>query len=108
VFDASDQGMYLYLDDHHKACNKLFATWLGYKSPAAWAASKTPFAKLFVDEKSARTLVKAYQNAMERAVASVVPVSWKSKSGKKVKTQVILVPLAHKDIEYALHFVTKK
>ncbi len=35
ILDQSSQGIYVYLDDSHKACNERFAEMLGYHSAAA-------------------------------------------------------------------------
>ena len=105
IFENSEQGIYLYLDDMHKVCNKKFASLLGYKSPADWAKMDQPFPEIFVDKKSQNALVGAYQKAMEKMAASTIKVKWKKKSGKGVSTTVILVPIAYKNHLFALHFV---
>jgi PAS domain-containing protein len=46
VLDGSGQGVYICLDDAHKACNARFAAMLGYRSPAEWAAEPGPFLAL--------------------------------------------------------------
>lgn len=51
VLDSSEQPIFLYLDDNHKACNSKFATLLGYKSPQEWAEVQG-FLELYVAEKS--------------------------------------------------------
>lgn len=106
VFESSEQPMYLYLDDTHKACNQKFASLLGYRTPEEWAREKE-FTAL-VAEKSAETLVTAYQSAMERKIGSTIGVTWKRKSGRTVDTTVILVPVAYKEHLFALHFVSPK
>lgn len=106
LFDASEQGMYLYLDDAHKSCNKKFASMLGYESPQVWASLLGSFPDLFVSSKSQRVLVSAYQKAMEQGVASECKVTWKKKSGGTVDTTVILVPVSYHGHLFALHFVS--
>jgi hypothetical protein len=108
IFENSEQAMYLYLDDVHKACNKRFADLLGYESPKAWAAGDEPFPLAFVASKSRRTLVSAYQDAMERFVGSTIDVTWQAKSGRTVESQVILVPIAYEGHLFALHFITQR
>jgi len=106
VFEKSEQAMYLYLDDVHKICNKRFADLLGYDSPKAWAAGDEPFPMVFVASKSRRTLVSAYQDAIERFIGSTIDVTWQAKSGQTVDTHVILVPVAYEGHVFALHFIS--
>jgi PAS domain-containing protein len=107
IFDSSRQGVYLYLDDAHKTCNKNFAALLGYKSVAEWEKQEGPFTALFADGKSQKSLVSAYQNAMEKLIGSTINVTWKRKDGKRVKTTVILVPMSYRGHLFALHFISK-
>ena len=97
--------MYLYLDDTHKACNSKFAALLGYKSPKEWAEVKGAL-EPFVAEKSQETLSSTYWNAMNKMIASKIPVTWKKKNGGTVDTNVILVPMAYAGHLFAVHFVS--
>lgn len=105
IFESSEQAMYLYLDDNHKACNRKFAALLGYKSPKEWAEVKGALGP-FVAEKSQETLSSAYWKAMNQMIASTIPVTWKKKSGGTVDTTVILVPMAYAGHLFAVHFVS--
>ena len=107
VFSQSEQGVYVYLDDVHKACNRRFASMLGYGSPEKWAAVEDSFPK-FVADGSQRTLISAYRGAMEKMAGSTIEVTWNRKSGGTVKTKVILVPIAYEGHLFALHFVSRK
>jgi carbohydrate-binding DOMON domain-containing protein len=106
IFESSEQPMYLYLDDTHKTCNQKLASLLGYKTPNEWA-SVEGFSDL-VEEKSMESLAAAYNDAMTRMVGSTVNVKWLKKSGDKVDTSVILVPIAYNEHLFALHFVSPK
>ena len=111
VFESSEQAIYLYLDDVHKACNERFSTLLGYASPDEWAGTvitEKSFPELFADSKSQEALVSAYLDAMKRMVGSVIDVTWKRKTGGKVDTTVIMVPVAYQEHLFALHFISKK
>lgn len=108
VFDHSEQAMYLYLDDVHKVCNKRFADLLGYDSPKAWAAVDEPFPMAFVTPRSRRTLISAYQDAIERFVGSAIDVTWQTKTGGTVDTRVILVPVIYEDHVFALHYISPR
>lgn len=108
VFEGSEQGIYIYLDDIHKCCNENFAKMLGYGSAKEWMAVKKPFTESFVDKKSQSDLVHAYGSAMEKVIASSIEVNWLAKSGKTLSTSVILVPIEFKGHLMALHFVEEK
>ena len=69
VLEGSEQPIFIYLDDNHKACNNKFATLLGFKSAEKWAAIEG-FLEPFVAEKSRDTLMNAYWDAMNKRVAS--------------------------------------
>ena len=70
IFGKSGQGVYIYLDDRHIACNARFAKMLGYSSSKAWAAAKGSFPLIFVAEGSRSALIHAYRNAMEKKIGS--------------------------------------
>lgn len=107
IFSNSQQGVYIYLDDTHKVCNKKFAALLGYESAEEWAQVEESFPDAFVSEESQEELVGAYQEAMENSVGSAIKVTWKKKFGESVSTDVILVPIAHDGHLLALHFVSE-
>jgi hypothetical protein len=92
VLDSSEQPIYIYLDDNHKACNNRFANLLGYESPMKWAEIPG-FLEVYVAEKSRDAAMKAYWNAMKRMVASLTQVTWMKKDGGMVDSTVILVPI---------------
>lgn len=106
LFTTSAQAMYVYEDDHSKACNARFAKLLGYATPEAWASIHTSFPSAFVAPKSQAALVEAFQAAMDEGRASNVPITWKRKDGKTVDTDVILVPVDVDGTRLALHFIT--
>ena len=108
ILKESKQGIYIYLDDTHKLCNEKFASMLGYGSAEEWAKVNKPFTEAFVEgTHSQHTLVSAYQEAMESKTGSNIEVTWKTKTGGKVNTKVILVPVSVKRELLALHFITK-
>lgn len=105
IFENSEQGMYIYLDDSHKICNKKFATLLGYGSEDEWSKVEESFPSAFVANQSQRTLVSSYQDAMRNSVGSTNDITWKKKDGSTVSTTVLLVPISHEGHIFALHFV---
>ena len=106
IFNNSSQGMYIYLDDTHKICNEKFADILGYESLAEWSKNENSFTEIFVEENSAKELVGAYVDAMEKLIGSHINITWKKKNGENVKTDVILVPIPFEGHILALHFVS--
>lgn len=106
VFDESQQSVYVYLDDSNKACNKRFASLLGYASPTEWAKVDQSFPEAFVHPKDRRTLVKAYEEAMNKMVGSTISIKWKEKGGGEVPATTILVPIVYEGHRLALHFIT--
>lgn len=106
ILANSEQGVYIYLDDLHKVCNKKFATFLGYESEEEWAKREGAFPEVFVDDQSQETLVSSFIEAMEKNVGSTNEIVWKKKDGSSVDSKVILVPISHNGHLFALHFVT--
>jgi carbohydrate-binding DOMON domain-containing protein len=104
IFDSSKQAIYLYLDDNHKICNKKFAEMQGFSSPEEWAKIENPL-EAGVDKMSQDTVVSAYQDAMERLVASKVDVKLKKKAGGTFNASIIMVPVAYQGHMFALHFI---
>ena len=106
LFEQSTQGIYLYLDDEHKVCNKKFADMLGYKSADEWAANEYPVED--VDEEDRDKAIHAFVHASEHGLASALSGTWIAKDGTKIKTDVIMVPIPYKDELFVLHFITPK
>ena len=107
IFDASEQAIYLYLDDNHKVCNNKFASLLGYPSPEDWAKIKNPLDEN-VDKKSQDAVVLAYFNATEKMIGSAMDVKLKTTSGRVFDANVIVVPVAYQKHMFALYFISKK
>jgi PAS domain-containing protein len=105
ILDSSQQAIYIYLDDIHKVCNAKYASLLGYRSPEEWAELVDPLQSTVV-QGSQETLVKAYNQAMEKLIPSTIQVNWKKKTGGTVGTTVVLVPIAYDDHLFALHFIS--
>ena len=106
VLEKSKQAIYIYLDDNHKVCNKKFADLLGYESPKEWANTDAPLAD--VVEEDQQSVIDAYMNASERMVASSIEVRSKNiKTGKIVKTKMIIAPIGHAGHVFTAHFFSK-
>ncbi len=105
IFDSSEQGIYLYLDDTHKVCNKKFAQMQGFNSPEEWAKVDNPL-EVGVEKSSQPAIVSAYNNAMEKLIASKISVKLKKKAGGTFGASVIMVPVAYQGHLFALHYIT--
>ena len=105
ILDESEQPIFIYLDDNHKACNEKFSSMLGFKSPEEWA-QKQGFLDVYVTEKSRETLSTAYWNAMEKKNASTIPMIWMKKDGAALESTMILVPMFFEGHMFSVHFVT--
>ena len=106
VLEKSGQAIYLYLDDNHKVCNKKFADLLGYKSPKEWADAEAPLSD--VVEEDQQGVIDVYMNASEKMVASAIELRFKNKrTGKIVKTRMIIAPVAHAGHVFTAHFFSK-
>ena len=105
VLDGSEQPIYIYLDDNHKACNEKLAFMLGYNSPKEWAETQG-FLEVFVAEKSRETLYSAFQNVMNKMVASTIQLTWMKKNGVTIDSTVIMLPMFFQGHIFAVHFVT--
>jgi hypothetical protein len=106
VFDSSEQPIFLYLDDNHKACNSKFAKMLGFKSPQEWAEIQGVL-EVSVAEKSRETLMTAYWDAMKKKVASTTQITWMKKGGGTFDSTVVLVPMFFDGHLFSVHFVTQ-
>jgi len=105
VFDSSEQPIFLYLDDNHKACNSKFAKMLGFKSPQEWAEIPSVLG-VSVAEKSRDTLTTACWDAMNKKTASTTQITWMKKGGGTFDSTVILVPMFFDGHLFSVHFVT--
>lgn len=105
VLDGSEQPIFIYLDDNHKACNSRFASMLGFKSPKEWA-EKSGFLEVYVAEKSRETLSSAYWDAVKKMAVSTIQPTWMKKDGATIDSTMILVPMFFQVHLFAVHFVS--
>jgi hypothetical protein len=105
ILDKSEQPIFIYLDDNHKACNDKLASMLGVKSAQEWA-EKPGFLDIYVAEKSRETLASAYWKAVEKMSASTIQLTLMKKGGKTIDSTMILVPMLFEGHMFAVHFLT--
>jgi hypothetical protein len=81
---------------------------LGYTSADELlkVAAKSSFLEAAVAEDSLKRVPETYLKAVQDKVASTIPVTWKKKDGRSLKTQVIFVPFSVHGNIMVLHFVT--
>ncbi len=106
LFKKSSQAIYLYLDDEHKICNEKFAKLLGYKSPREWVKNLYPVDDLA--RKDQKKGIKAFMEASNKLKASTVSGTWIRKGGKKINTNVTMVPFPYSGEVFVLHFISPK
>jgi PAS domain S-box-containing protein len=106
IYTSSPQGVYLYLDDEHKSCNKKFADMLGYASPDEWVANEFPVGDVL--EKDRENVIEAYMQASENLKASTLEATLVNKNGKQIKTEVTMAPITYRNEVFVLHFITLK
>jgi len=106
LLEKSEQGIFIYFDDTHKVCNEKFAAMLGYSSAKEWAETDAPLADVVEEDQDA--LVAAYENTMAKLVASSLAVSVKNvKTKRRIKMQLVLVPIAYAGHLFAIEFFNK-
>jgi len=107
ILGQTTQGVYFYLDDPHWICNERLASMLGYASAAELIklASESSLLDALVTSDSRDEVVNTYMNTVEKKVAASTPVSWKTKSGGSIMTNVIFVPISFHGNFLTLHFV---
>ncbi len=105
ILEGSEQPIFIYLDDNHKACNNKLASMLGFNSPQEWA-EKQGFLEAYVAEKSRETLSNAYWASIKKMAASTIQVTWLKKDGGEIDSTMVLVPMFFQGHMFAVHFVT--
>lgn len=105
LFNKSSQGIVLYLDDHHKTCNKKYAELLGYKSVGEFEKNEYPVDD--IDPKDQEKAIKAFMKVSEKLEATTAGGTMKKQNGGKFKAQVIMIPLPYKNETFVLEFFSK-
>ena len=77
---------------------------LGYKSVKEWVTFQYPVSDVL--EKDQKKAINAYMKASKKFVSSKVTGTWVKKNGKKIKTEVLMVPFSYGDEVFVLHFIT--
>ncbi|MDO8635876.1 MAG: PAS domain S-box protein [Dehalococcoidia bacterium] len=106
VMDKSADGVFIYLDDQHKACNIKLADMFGY-TKEEWEA-KSPFLDNFIAEDDQQTVSDNYWKNIKvaRTVSSEV-IRGVRKDGKLFKAHITQFPLSYKRRLFTIGFVHK-
>jgi len=106
VLEQSTQGVYLYLDDVHKVCNKRFSDLLGYESPRQWADTEAPLADVVSADQAA--VVRAYNAAVKRFKATRVSLKFRNiATHRTMKRQMIIIPVPFQGHIFTAQFIDK-
>jgi PAS domain S-box-containing protein len=105
LFDASPDGMYVWLDEEHWVCNQRFADLLGYDSPDE--LNDTPnFLQRMVHEDDQQHFSWNYWN---RVQALAFPATFRfratRKDGSTFQAETDMIPLTYGGHTFAYHFV---
>lgn len=104
VMEQSPDGVYLWLDETHKACNERLANLFGF-TVEEWSATQ-PFLENFVAEEDRRLYSWNYHN---RVAALAFPVTFRfrglRKDGSTFAAETDMIPVSHRGHAVAYHFV---
>jgi PAS domain S-box-containing protein len=106
VFESSPDGMYLWLDEEHKACNERLAKLYGF-SVEEWREAQ-PFLDSFVAEEDRALYSWNYHN---RVAKLAFPVTFRfrglRKDGATFAAETDMIPISHRGYAVAYHFVRR-
>jgi PAS domain S-box-containing protein len=106
VMEGSPDGVYLWLDEAHKACNERLANLFGY-TVEEWCATE-PFLENFVAEEDRKVFSWNYHN---RVAALAFPVTFRfrgqRKDGSTFAAETDMIPISHRGHAVAYHFVRR-
>jgi PAS domain S-box-containing protein len=105
LFDASTDGVYVWLDEEHWICNQRFADLLGYDSPDE--LNDTPkFLQRMVHEDDQQHFSWNYWN---RVQALAFPTTFRfrgtRKDGSAFQAETDMIPFTYGGHTFAYHFV---
>jgi PAS domain S-box-containing protein len=103
VMEQSPDGVYLWLDETHKACNERLAKLFGY-TVEEWCAAQ-PFLDNFVAEEDRGMFSWNYH---KRVAALTFPVTFRfrglRKDGSTFSAETDMIPVSHRGHAVAYHF----
>ena len=106
VMEQSPDGVYLWLDEAHKACNERLAKLFGF-TVEEWQATQ-PFLENFVVEEDRKMFSWNYHN---RVAALAFPVTFRfrglRKDGSTFAAETDMIPISYRGHAVAYHFVRR-
>jgi PAS domain-containing protein len=106
VLEESPDGVYLWLDEAHKACNERLAGFFGF-TVEEWRAAQ-PFLDNFVAEEDRGIFSWNYHN---RVAALAFPVTFRfrglRKDGSTFSAETDMIPISYRGHAVAYHFVRR-
>jgi PAS domain S-box-containing protein len=105
LFDASSDGMYVWLDEEHWICNERLARLFGFGSPDE--LNDTPgFLQRFVHEDDQQQFSWNYWNRVQTlAFPTTIRFRAKRKDGSTFQAETDMIPLTFGGHTFAYHFV---
>lgn len=103
LFDGSSEGIFIYLDDEHKACNDRLADMFDY-TPLQWAEAH-PFNRLFSDESKDDVIAGYYEKIIGEKAPMELNFTGVKKNGSTFKARLLMVPITYDGVLFALGFV---
>ena len=106
VFEASPDGVYLWLDESHKACNERMAALHGM-TVEEWCAAE-PFLESFVAEEDREHYAWNYHHRV-RALAFPTTFRFRAqrKDGTTFAAETEMIPISYQGHAIAYHFVRR-
>jgi PAS domain S-box-containing protein len=105
IFEASPDGVYVWLDEEHWVCNRRFAELLGYDSPDE--LNDTPhLLQRWVHEDDQNMFSWSYWNRVQTlSFPTTLRFRGKRKDGSEVLVETDMIPLTYGGHTFAYHFV---
>ena len=106
VFEHSEEGVYVYLDDRHKICNERLAKMWGYATAAEWAG-QPDFLETFVAARPDRVKISSnyHQNVHQRLAAYRLRFTARHRDGRRIRCEADTVPFSYDGQVFAYTFV---
>ena len=107
IFEASPDGVYVWLDEEHWICSQRFATLFGYESPDE--LNDTPgLLQRIVHEDDQQLFSWSYWNRIQSmAFPTTLRFRGVRKDGSEIQVETDMIPLTYGGHTFAYHFVRR-
>ena len=103
VFEESIEGIFVYLDNEHKACNERLASMFGY-TPLQWEELDI-FEELFTRKSRDEIMATYYERIVAERAPAEVQFTGIKKDGSIFHARLLMVPISYSGLLFALCFV---